>query len=135
MKKRKVFGPKMGYTLIECLIALMILCLASSIYLNTMKTLKKLTINTDRIQDINGIHQLSLFLALASDMEVNSDQISYYYKDECFMISLVNDKLIIQPGTNILLLNIDMIEFYQEEDQIILVYKRDNKEMRRVIYY
>jgi len=135
MKKKKIFGRKTGYTLIECLIALMVLCLASSIYFTAMKKVKNLTINTDRIQDINGIHQLALSLALATDMEVSSDQITYYYKDESFMISLVNEKLMIQPGTNILLLNIDAIEFFQEDEQVILIYRRDDKEMRRVIYY
>lgn len=135
MKKKKIFGRKTGYTLIECLIALMVLCLASSIYFTAMKKVKNLTINTDRIQDINGIHQLALSLALATDMEFSSDQITYYYKDESFMISLVNEKLMIQPGTNILLLNIDAIEFFQEDEQVILIYRRDDKEMRRVIYY
>ena len=135
MKKKKIFGRKTGYTLIECLIALMVLCLASSIYFTAMKKIKNLTINTDRIQDVNGIHQLALSLALATDMEVSSDQITYYYKDESFMISLVNEKLMIQPGTNILLLNIDAIEFFQEDEQVILIYRRDDKEMRRVVYY
>jgi len=135
MKKKIVSGWKMGYTLIECLIALMILCLASSLYFTAIKNVHDLKIDTDRLQDINGIHQLALSLALATDMEVSSDQIAYYYKDESFVISLVNHRLMIQPGTNILLLNIETIEFIQEDEQVILLYTRDDQEMRRVIYY
>ena len=41
----------------------------------------------------------------------------------------------IQPGTNILLLNIDAVEFFQEDEQVILLYTRDDQEMRRVVYY
>ncbi|MDD4642549.1 MAG: hypothetical protein PHG99_03495 [Erysipelotrichaceae bacterium] len=86
------------------------------------------------IQDINGLLQLKQYLNLGSNIEISINEINYDYKDKCFKISLVNDNIIIQPGTNILILNVDSLEFIEEEGYLFIEYQRDNKLYRRKIY-
>lgn len=131
---RIMFFPKRGYTLLETLIALMIsslvlLCIYQIIYM-----MSYLSFYDQRLQDINGVLQLKQTLNLGSNIEISSDQIEYDFKENHFTIRMINERLIIQPGTNILILDIDNIEFMEDELGLVIIYQRDNQIFHRRIY-
>ncbi|MEA5026399.1 hypothetical protein SDC9_161062 [bioreactor metagenome] len=127
-------GKTNGYTLIECLIVLMTVSFFMLQSYQVIVMIRRFPMHHMEMQDLNGLHQLSLILALASDIEVSIDEISYAYKEERYTVNLVNNRLIIQPGTNIIMLDIDQIEFFEEEEKIKMIYSRNDKTKERVIY-
>lgn len=122
-------GHKKGYTLIECLISILVLSLSLSFVYYSLNNLKGLSIENEiNLQDEIGIYQLQILLAKNEIIEVDDDEIQYKsYTSDC-KISLVNNRLISQPGTLIFLLNIDEINFFEEDDLIYLRFVRDEKE-------
>ena len=54
--------------------------------------------------------------------------ISFQRQHEEMRLRLVNQNLIIQPGTQIFLMDIESAMFYLENDSVILRYVRKNQE-------
>ncbi|MDD2591347.1 MAG: hypothetical protein PHP11_00145 [Erysipelotrichaceae bacterium] len=123
-----------GFTLVECLLALYFYAFILIIIYQMLCLMNQFEYHSSDIQDINGLLQLKQYLNLGSNIEISINEINYDYKDKCFKISLVNDNIIIQPGTNILILNVDSLEFIEEEGYLFIEYQRDNKLYRRKIY-
>lgn len=86
------------------------------------------------LQDINGVLQLKQILNLGSNIEISADQIEYDYKENHFTVNLINDRLIIQPGTNILILDISSIEFIEDDLGLVIIYQRKDQIYHRRIY-
>ena len=86
------------------------------------------------LQDINGILQLKQTLNLGSNIEISTDEIGYDFKEDHFTINLTNNRLIIQPGTNIILINIDHVEFIEDDLGLVIAYQRGDNIYHRRIY-
>ncbi len=86
------------------------------------------------LQDINGVLQLKQILNLGSNIEISSDQIEYDYNENHFTVNLINDRLIIQPGTNILILDINSVEFIEDDLGLVIIYQREDQTYHRKIY-
>ena len=80
------------------------------------------------LQDQIALVQLRHYLAVAYDIELEPTTISFQRQQEEMRLRLVNQNLIIQPGTQIFLMNIENAMFYLEKDSVILRYVRDNQE-------
>ena len=80
------------------------------------------------LQDQIALVQLRHYLAVAYDIELQPTMISFQRQHEEMRLRLVNQNLIIQPGTQIFLMDIESAMFYLEKDSVILRYVRDNHE-------
>ena len=80
------------------------------------------------LQDQIALVQLRHYLAVAYDIELQPTMISFQRQHEEMRLSLVNQNLIIQPGTQIFLMDIESAMFYLENDSVILRYVRENQE-------
>jgi hypothetical protein len=80
------------------------------------------------LQDQIALVQLRHYLAVAYDIKLEPTTISFQRQQEEMRLRLVNQNLIIQPGTQIFLMNIENAMFYLEKDSVILRYVRDNQE-------
>jgi len=80
------------------------------------------------LQDQIALVQLRHYLAVAYDIELQPTMISFQRQHEEMRLRLVNQNLIIQPGTQIFLMNIESAMFYLENDSVILRYVRENQE-------
>lgn len=89
--------------------------------------------NYNQINDEIALAQLREQMLIAYDMYVYSDQIDFIYKNKEFRLSLVNNKLILQPGTQIYLNDIDGLRFDERNESVYVIYERDNKIYERVI--
>ena len=80
------------------------------------------------LQDQIALVQLRHYLAVAYDIELQPTMISFQRQHEEMRLRLVNQNLIIQPGTQIFLIDIESAMFYLENDSVILRYIRENQE-------
>lgn len=80
------------------------------------------------LQDQIALVQLRHYLAVAYDIELQPTMISFQRQQEEMRLRFVNQNLIIQPGTQIFLMDIESAMFYLENDSVILRYVRENQE-------
>ena len=80
------------------------------------------------LQDQIVLVQLRHYLAVAYDIELQPTMISFQRQHKEMRLRLVNQNLIIQPGTQIFLMDIESAMFYLENDSVILRYVRENQE-------
>ena len=129
-----------GFILLECLIAMIILALTLDLLYQTVYQLPDISDPllyhkaADFMQDINAIHQLRLILTLGENLEVYDDEIYYQYDNDVMHLCLDDYRLIIKPGTNIVMDHIDYVYFEEDiDDYIYMTYIRGNKQRRVMI--
>ena len=119
--------------LIRNLIGLIITITMLPICISAFRYTSDITFEYNEISDELAIYQLRQQLLIAYDMQCNKDELSFIYKNKQYRLSLVNNKLILQPGTQIYLNDIDYLYFDYRGETIYVVYERDNKKYERAI--
>lgn len=117
-----------GFALIEILICILIVCICIPITVQVLSIVRSVLKDKTPLQDQIALVQLRHYLAVAYDIELEPTTISFQRQQEEMRLRLVNQNLIIQPGTQIFLMNIENAMFYLEKDSVILRYVRDNQE-------
>ena len=122
-------------TLIEQLIALLILVIVLNILFKPLILLQQFPDYLDQRQTLIGILQLRRALSLGHSFEVKSDQLCMNYRDErtCFYLS--NRKLIQTPGTQVYLVSLNLIRFYIEKSWIKLDIEIDQSMQTYTLIY
>ena len=87
----------------------------------------------NEICDEVALSELRELLLIAYDMEVTYDSLYFIYQNKRFSLSVVNSKLILQPGTQIYLNDIDAANFEIRGKTIYVIYERKNKTYERAI--
>ena len=119
--------------LIRNLIGLIITITMLPICIEAFSFTSNIKFNYNEINDELALAQLREQMLIAYDMYVTSDQIDFIYKNKDFKLSLVNNKLLLQPGTQIYLADIDDLRFETRNGCVYVVYERNNKTYERVI--
>ena len=101
------------------MLALSVICFLSGITVPILNALSHIKARTETFyQDEMGIYQLQLELALHDVLEVNYDSILYRKNNDTFILHIVNDKLLSQPGSEDFIHGISEAVF-EVEDRII----------------
>ena len=113
-----------GFALVEVLVAILTVCICIPIIVSVISSLK------DRafLQDQIALIQLRRYLAVAYEIELLPSSLTFQRQHEEMRLSVVNQNLIVQPGTQIFLMDIETTIFYLEGDSVMLRYVRDNQE-------
>lgn len=125
-----------GYSILEMSLALLFLSavvLTSEPMLVQLKHL--LSQEVYLVQDENGIYQLQIELATANIVSIDDDCIIYNTADNECQLSLVNRKLISQPGTLDFIHDISSVNFEVSDQVIYLYYYRGRKKYEYPIGY
>jgi len=85
------------------------------------------------IEDEIALCQLREELLISYDMDISDYELNFRYKNKDFKLSLVNNKLLLQPGSQMYLNDIDELKFKEEKDCIYVVYERQDKQYERII--
>ena len=121
-------SKRRGFVLIEILICILTVCICIPITVQVLSIVRSVLKDKTPLQDQIALVQLRHYLAVAYDIELEPTTISFQRQQEEMRLRLVNQNLIIQPGTQIFLMNIENAMFYLEKDSVILRYVRDNQE-------
>ena len=118
----------------EVLLSLFVMSWIVSASLDMYRLVNEIDLDVDFMQDINAIHQLRLILTLGENVEVYDDEIYYQYDDDVMHLCLDDYRLMIKPGTNIVMDHVDYVYFEQDvDDYIYMTYIRENKQRRVMI--
>lgn len=126
--QRFVYNDKRGFTLIEVLFSLSI-CLL--IILNVVPILKIITVK-DELEITTssfslGANQISKILFTAKDIQISDSLVYTNENDEQFTISLNNNRVVKEPGFDILIHNVDELIFYRNDRNIYMELNYDEK--------
>ena len=114
-----------GYSLVEFLIGILLSFFVLNLCISNFKLVK--INNNYHNQDLISSFQLHQILNIATEVEVFNQEINFKYLNEERTLYLVNNKLIIKPGTVIYYYKIDECQFFINDDKIYLKLVRNKK--------
>ena len=89
----------------------------------------------EEIQDMIALAQLRHILIVSDEIQVQDSAIYCQYHYELTEIRQVNRNLLLQPGTQIFLTDIDHLSFFSEGQMIGITYTRKEQEYRRILVH
>jgi len=117
-------------TLIALLITLTILPLATTVF----KYISNINFDYALANNEMALMDLRRIMLLAYDKKVDDYEINFIYKNDNYTLKFINNKLILQPGTQIFLMDIDEAHFEVKNESIYVCYRTiEGKEYERNI--
>ena len=117
-----------GFALVEVLVAILTVCICIPILVSVISLMRTSLKDRTSLQDQIALVQLRRYLAVAYDIELLPSSLTFQRQHEEMRLSVVNQNLIVQPGTQMFLMNIEAALFYLEGDSVMIRYVRDNHE-------
>lgn len=117
-----------GFALAEVLVAILTVCICIPIMVSVISLMRTSLKDRTSLQDQIALVQLRRYLAVAYDIELLPSSLTFQRQNEEMRLSVVNQNLIVQPGTQMFLMDIEAALFYLEGDSVMLRYVRDNQE-------
>ncbi|MBR2067324.1 MAG: hypothetical protein IJ875_03580 [Solobacterium sp.] len=124
---------KRGSILVEIILSLWIVLLFIAIPIEATNLLQRNLQFEQNVQDEISLLQLKRILLLSYDIHVEKDYLTFIYEERECILSLINQKLILQPGTYILLIDIDAISFSTNNNMIFISFEREGKKKQYAI--
>jgi len=87
----------------------------------------------NEIADELALAELREILLITYDMKVSYSSLDFIYQNKDFSLSLVNRKMLLQPGTQIYLNDIDELHFEIRGNTIYVIYERNNRKYERAL--
>lgn len=122
-----------GFTTLELMVSLFICCLCISL---VSQSLTYLNMNQNLLKEQENsiaLEQLKITLALAENIEIDYDMISYLYNDELYEGYFDDDRFIMTPGTVIYLTNVKEGYFEIEDRLLSIHYLIGSREVNEII--
>ena len=117
-----------GFALVEVLVAILTVCICIPIIVSVISLMRTSLKDRVFLQDQIALIQLRRYLAVAYEIELLPSSLTFQRQHEEMRLSVVNQNLIVQPGTQMFLMNIEAALFYLEEDSVMLRYVRNHQE-------
>lgn len=117
-----------GFALVEVLVAILTVCICIPIIVSVISLMRTSLKDRTSLQDQIALVQLRRYLAVAYDIELLPSSLTFQRQHEEMRLSVVNQNLIVQPGTQMFLMDIEAALFYLEEDSVMLRYVRNHQE-------
>ena len=117
-----------GFALVEVLVAILTVCICIPILVNVISLMRTSLKDRTSLQDQIALVQLRRYLAVAYNIELLPSSLTFQRQHEEMRLSVVNQNLIVQPGTQMFLMDIEAALFYLEEDSVMLRYVRNHQE-------
>lgn len=122
-----------GSVLTEFLLTLLIACLLIPACIVCIAILSGTLRFDQTLQDEIALMQLRRVLLLSYDIETNGNVVYFTYQTREMRLSDVNRNLIIQPGTQIFVSDIDYASFYYSQGLLMVKYEREGKTYEKAL--
>ena len=115
-----------GFILTELIIVLIASMFLMPIGLSALKVLKPMISFREEVQDAIALTQLKHILIVSEDFAADGNLSFIYHREPC-VLRTVNNHLILSPGTQIFLSEIDSAVFENRNGIITLTYERNGR--------
>ena len=122
-----------GFTSLRTIVALLITMSILPIAVNVISYASNLKYEYDLVNDEVSLFQLRRILLVAYDVNNNGYSLDFIYHSNNYSLSLINNRLVLQPGYQMFLDNVDYLEFKEEGNAIYIEYEKNNKEYKTPI--
>ena len=123
-----------GFIYTRALVALLITMSLLPLAVTVFRFTADLDFDYDLVNSELALMDLRRVLLLAYDLDVSAHELNFVYHDDNYSLKVINDKLILQPGTQIYLNGVDEVNFYRKNGCLYLSYKnKEGKEIERNI--
>lgn len=123
-----MYRTRRGFISTRTIIALLITITILPIAVYVIGYASNLSFNYEIINDEISLFQLRRILLIAYDVNNNGDCLNFIYHNDNYSLSLVNNRLVLEPGYQMFLDNVDQIEFYEVNNAIYLKYVKGSDE-------
>lgn len=122
-----------GLIVEDYLITLLLMSVSLSIIVSVFSIIIKYDFFNELVQDEIMIYQLRRDLLISYNYNMSNNCLSFEKNGKKWKLYYVNNKLILTPGVQVILDNIETLEFSIENDFLYLNYIRNNKLYSKVI--
>ncbi|MGM9941105.1 MAG: hypothetical protein ACI32N_03850 [Bulleidia sp.] len=122
-----------GSVLSDFLITMMIVISMACAVIGSLSLFLKTNAFDELIQDQIAIAQLRNTLMISDNVEPCSDTLSFTNRNRQMTLKVINGNLIIQPGTQIVLVDVDSASFALRSGMVVCTYERAGKQYEAVI--
>jgi hypothetical protein len=119
--------------LIRNLVGLMIIASMLPLCSMAFSYTSRIPFEYNEICDELALAELREILLISYDMNVTYDSLYFIYQNKQFTLSMVNRKMLLQPGTQIYLNDIDELHFESRGSTIYVGYERNKQKYERAI--
>lgn len=126
-------GRNNGVILTDFLISLFVVALMCPLMVSSIALVQNRKADIQSVQDEIAIAQLQRILIISDMYEIHGDELAFVNQERSMYLRKVNGNLIIQPGTQIFLVDVDDVQFSEENKLITLTYSRQGKEYERIL--
>lgn len=116
-------------TLVAFIVTLSIIPLAVSV----ISSVANINITYTEANDELALLDLRRKLLIAYDVNNRGNSLDFIYDNDNYELSLINNRLVLTPGYQMFLDDVDYVEFIEEGNSIYIRYGRKNKEYKTPI--
>lgn len=126
---RHVLSMNLTRTIIALIITLSILPLCATSF--TM--ISNVKFSYDEINDELALVDLRRILLLSYDLDFNQNELNFIYQNKNYNLSIVNNRLVLSPGYQMFLNDVDYLSFFKKDGCIFITYERHGRTYERVL--
>ena len=122
-----------GYVMQDFLLSLLIVVVMVQITTSAIRLLPSFSSVSQSVQDEIAIAQLQKILIISDDFNVEEETLYFTNQGREMKLRKVNGNVIIQPGTQIILADVDYVVLKDDGCRIYCIWQRDEKSYERII--
>ena len=123
-----------GFIYTRALVALLVIMPVLPLAVTVFRFVGDLEFNYDTVNNEMALMDLRRVLLLAYDLDVSEHELHFIYHNDDYSLKIVNEKLLLQPGSQIYLNDVDEVRFFRKNGCLYLSYTgKDGKEIERNI--
>lgn len=127
-------GYRRGFLEARSVVAIIVILTILPLVVSILELTSTYNIDYDKVNDEISLLQLRKIMLISYDIENNGDELDFIYHNEDYKLELVNERLILTPGYQVFLNNIDYVFFKQNDGVLSLIYGKDGNEKETYIY-
>lgn len=124
-----------GFIFLRSILALFIVMTIMPLSTLIVLDASKLKFDHEDVSNEIALLQLRRILNIAYDIENSYDSLKFIYHNKTYELSLINKRLVLSPGYQMFLNDVDNLYFLEEGNVIYLVYEKKGKESKTALTY
>lgn len=122
-----------GFIGVRTLLALLITIAILPLAVYTMVFAANIKFDFDKVNDELALYQLRRIMLISYDVENYGNSLEFLYHNDQYSLALINRRLVLQPGYQMFLDDIDYLDFVEEGNAILIRYGKNNQEFKAPI--